>query len=125
MELTERTLRRHAVEEIEIRDENVKDEVVEEDEARVSICVPPKNALLANRFRESPVPKDEEEDDEKEEVWPPFMLPLLLSLRLRELERETAAGSRARPGLRIDLEESFIEDEEDETRECRIAKNNI
>lgn len=41
--------------------------------------------------------------------WLPLMLPLALSLRLREVGRESG-GSRAWLGLRMDLE-SFIEDE--------------
>lgn len=40
------------------------------------------------------------------------MLPLVLSLRLREEEREIWEGSLARPGLRMDLEESFMDEEE-------------
>ncbi|OVA00011.1 hypothetical protein BVC80_8595g20 [Macleaya cordata] len=54
-------------------------EVEEEEEGRVSICIPPRNALLlmrcrsepfrtsalANRFWESPGPKEEEEDQQK------------------------------------------------------------
>lgn len=73
-----RSQRRHIFEDIEIKDEKMGEE-----EARVSICVPPKNALLlmrcrsdpvkmaalANRFWESPAPKDEngEKDDRNEE----------------------------------------------------------
>uniref|UniRef100_A0A5B7B824 Uncharacterized protein n=1 Tax=Davidia involucrata TaxID=16924 RepID=A0A5B7B824_DAVIN len=83
----ETTFRRHAVEELEIRDDNsCQVKADEEDEARVSICIPPKNALLlmrcrsdpmrmsalANRFWESPAPpkyeeEDEEEDDDEED----------------------------------------------------------
>lgn len=43
------------------------------------------------------------------------MLRLFLSLRLTDFEREICGGSRtepARPGLRIDFEEIFMEDEE-------------
>ncbi|XP_028755539.1 histone-lysine N-methyltransferase SETD1B [Neltuma alba] len=74
----ERSRRRHVLEDIEIDVEKKNEE--EEDKARVSICIPPKNALLlmrcrsdpvkmaalANRFWESPAPKDEEveQDDE-------------------------------------------------------------
>lgn len=46
---------------------------------------------------------------------PPLMLRLFLSLRLWEFERESGGGSRAAPalaGLRIDLDEIFIEDED-------------
>ncbi|KAA8523946.1 hypothetical protein F0562_010369 [Nyssa sinensis] len=84
-ELAERSLRRHAMEEVEIRDEKcevLKDEETVEEEARVSICIPPKNALLlmrcrsdpmrmaalANRFLESPAPKDEDDAHEEEQV---------------------------------------------------------
>lgn len=80
-ERTERSIsrRRQVFEGIEIKEET-KD-VVEEEEARVSICIPPKNALLlmrcrsdpvkmaalANRFWESPAPKDEEDGDGDED----------------------------------------------------------
>lgn len=40
------------------------------------------------------------------------MLPLLLSLLLRDEDREIWDGSLARPGLRMDLEEIFIDEEE-------------
>ncbi|XP_059661477.1 uncharacterized protein LOC132307672 [Cornus florida] len=84
-EFSERNSRRyHVMDEIEIRDEKCESNgggIVEEDEARVSICVPPKNALLlmrcrsdpmrisalSNRFWESPLPKDEEEEEEEED----------------------------------------------------------
>ncbi|KAE8707819.1 GroES-like zinc-binding alcohol dehydrogenase family protein [Hibiscus syriacus] len=73
--------RRHVFEDIEINDfvtDNIGDD---EDEARASICVPPKNALLlkrcrsdpvkmaglANKFWETPLPKDEHEEDEAAE----------------------------------------------------------
>ncbi|XP_028792962.1 uncharacterized protein LOC114748680 [Neltuma alba] len=67
--------RRHVLEDIDI-DEVKKDEFVgEEEKARMSICIPPKNALLlmrcrsdpvkmaalANRFWESPAQKDEDQ----------------------------------------------------------------
>ncbi|KAL4555081.1 hypothetical protein LXL04_037692 [Taraxacum kok-saghyz] len=44
---------------------------------------------------------------------PPLMLRLFLSFRLREFEREIGGGSRARAGLRIDLDEIFMEDDEE------------
>lgn len=75
--------RRHVLDDIEIKLEEgeVKDEAVGGEEARVSICIPPKNALLlmrcrsdpmrmaalANRFWESPLPKEEEDDNEDED----------------------------------------------------------
>ncbi|KAI4333623.1 hypothetical protein L6164_018406 [Bauhinia variegata] len=74
----ERSHRRHVFEDIDINIEKSNEEFngEEEDKARVSICIPPKNALLlmrcrsdpvkmaalANRFFESPAPKDEDED---------------------------------------------------------------
>ncbi|KAK4255849.1 hypothetical protein QN277_008790 [Acacia crassicarpa] len=76
----QRSRRRHVFEDIEIDME--KNDEEEEDKARVSICIPPKNALLlmrcrsdpvkmaalANRFWESPASKDEvEQDDELQE----------------------------------------------------------
>lgn len=56
------------------------------------------------------------------EAWPPLMLPLVRSLRLREVEREVG-GSRTRPGLRMDLEESFMEEEE--RREVKQMKSSL
>ncbi|KAL4568231.1 hypothetical protein LXL04_023838 [Taraxacum kok-saghyz] len=44
---------------------------------------------------------------------PPLMLRLFLSFRLREFEREIGGGSRARAGLRIDLDEFFMDDDEE------------
>ncbi|KAK7401792.1 hypothetical protein VNO78_13565 [Psophocarpus tetragonolobus] len=93
-ETNERSLsqRRHVFEDIDVdlvvgeEEEKKHDDVVgeEEEKARVSICIPPKNALLlmrcrsdpvkmaalANRFWESPVHKDkcqEQEEDHDEE----------------------------------------------------------
>lgn len=83
-----RSSRRHVFEDIEIKDDDtieVKGE--EEEKARLSICIPPKNALLlmrcrsdpmkmanlTNRFWESPAPQhhdhdhEDEDDDEDEE----------------------------------------------------------
>lgn len=68
------------IDELEIENAQCQDKN-EEEEARVSICIPPKNALLlmrcrsdpvkmaalANRFWESPMPPDEDEQGEKEE----------------------------------------------------------
>ena len=45
------------------------------------------------------------------EAWPPLMLLLVQSLRPREVEREVG-GSRSQPGMSMDLEESFMEEEE-------------
>ncbi|KAL7184508.1 hypothetical protein ACSBR2_026633 [Camellia fascicularis] len=57
--------------------------------------------------------------------WPPLRLPFVLSRRLREVERETSA-SRARPGLRIDLEEIFMDgEEEEERREMKQMKSSL
>ncbi|KAF8409173.1 hypothetical protein HHK36_005247 [Tetracentron sinense] len=69
--------------EIEIDDEKgeVKEDKEEDEEARVSICIPPRNALLlmrcrseplrmsslANRFWDSPVPREDPDDDEGDE----------------------------------------------------------
>ncbi|KAG6755148.1 hypothetical protein POTOM_040964 [Populus tomentosa] len=81
-----RSYRRHVFEDIEFKEE--KGHVFEggnaglqEEEARVSICIPPKNALLlmrcrsdpvkmaalANKFWESPAPQDEEDEEEDNE----------------------------------------------------------
>lgn len=78
-----RSSRRHVFEDIEFNDEIVEMEsgVANEEKGRVSICIPPKNALLlmrcrsdplkmadlTNRFREAPVVKDEHYEDEDEE----------------------------------------------------------
>ncbi|MBA0752237.1 hypothetical protein Gogos_001091, partial [Gossypium gossypioides] len=76
--------RRHVFEDIEINDfanENKGDDDDDEAAARVSICIPPKNALLlmrcrsdpvkmaalANKFWETPVPKDEHDDEGEED----------------------------------------------------------
>ncbi|KDP45853.1 hypothetical protein JCGZ_15297 [Jatropha curcas] len=47
-----RSYRRHIFEEIEFKEENAS---LQEEEARVSICIPPKNALLLMRCRSDPV----------------------------------------------------------------------
>ncbi|XVF78650.1 hypothetical protein PTKIN_Ptkin14bG0152100 [Pterospermum kingtungense] len=71
--------RRHVFENIEISDLGVEHLGDEDEEGRVSVCIPPKNALLlmrcrsdpvkmaalANKFWENPVPKDEEEEEEE------------------------------------------------------------
>lgn len=77
---TMRSSRRHVFEDIEFKDEIVE---MESGGGRVSVCIPPKNALLlmrcrsdplkmadlTNRFRESPVLKHyDEEEDEQEDV---------------------------------------------------------
>lgn len=70
--------RRHVFEGLDFKEEN---EVVEVEKSRISICIPPKNALLlmrsrsdpvrmaelAKRFCDSPASKVEEEDEEEEE----------------------------------------------------------
>lgn len=74
-----RSYRRHVFEEIEFKEEKYGEgnENMQGEEARVSICIPPKNALLlmrcrsdpvkmaalANKFWEAPVPNDEDEED--------------------------------------------------------------
>ncbi|OIT00361.1 PREDICTED: uncharacterized protein LOC109228892 [Nicotiana attenuata] len=81
---TMRSSRRHVFEDIEFKDENIveMERGHNEEKGRVSICIPPKNALLlmrcrsdpmkmaalTNRFRESsPVPEDEYYDEEQVE----------------------------------------------------------
>ncbi|XP_055824197.1 uncharacterized protein LOC129892639 [Solanum dulcamara] len=80
---TMRSSRRHVFEDIEFNDDIVEMERGggNEEKGRVSICIPPKNALLlmrcrsdplkmadlTNRFRVSPVLKDEHYDEEDEE----------------------------------------------------------
>lgn len=57
------------------------------------------------------------------EAWPFLMLPLVLSLRLSDVEREIG-GSRARPGLKIeDFDEIFMEEEE--RREVKQMKSSL
>lgn len=58
------------------------------------------------------------------EAWPPLRLPLFLRRRLREEEREIWDESLARPGLRIDLEDSFME-EDDERRDVKQMKSSL
>ena len=80
-ESVRRKSRREIFEGIEIKEERIEEE--DQEEGRVSICVPPKNALLlmrcrsdpvkmaalANRFWESPVhDKDEDKDEDNENV---------------------------------------------------------
>lgn len=57
------------------------------------------------------------------EAWPPFKLPLFLSLLLSEVDREICAESLARPGLKIDFEGSFMEDED--RREVKQMKSSL
>ncbi|KAJ6423669.1 hypothetical protein OIU84_024611 [Salix udensis] len=75
-----RSYRRHVYEEIEFKDEKFggNEGFQEEEEARVNICIPPKNALLlmrcrsdpvkmaalSNKFWEAPAPQDEEDEGE-------------------------------------------------------------
>uniref|UniRef100_A0A6N2NAT4 Uncharacterized protein n=1 Tax=Salix viminalis TaxID=40686 RepID=A0A6N2NAT4_SALVM len=82
-ERDERSYRRHVFEDIEIKDEKFEggNAGLQEEEASVSICIPPKNALLlmrcrsdpvkmaalANKFWESPAPRDEEDEEEDNE----------------------------------------------------------
>ncbi|XP_044509062.1 uncharacterized protein LOC123227962 [Mangifera indica] len=77
-DMPRRSQRRHVFEDIVIEDEKLEDKnEILEDEARVRICVPPKNALLLMRCRSDPVkmaalanrlwecpPQDEAEDEE-------------------------------------------------------------
>lgn len=62
------------------------------------------------------------------EAWPApvlLRLPLLLSRRLREEDREICEeGSLARPGLRMDLEDEIFM-EEDERREVKQMKSSL
>ncbi|KAJ6979680.1 hypothetical protein NC653_027737 [Populus alba x Populus x berolinensis] len=81
-----RSYRRHVFEDIEFKEEEGHvfeggNAGLQEEEARVSICIPPKNALLlmrcrsdpvkmaalANKFWESPAPQDEEDEEEDNE----------------------------------------------------------
>ena len=55
------------------------------------------------------------------EAWPPLMLPLFLSLLLTEVDSED--GSLLRLGLRIHLEESFMD--EDDKREVKQMKSSL
>lgn len=58
------------------------------------------------------------------EAWPPFKLPLFLSLLLREVDSEICEESLPRPGLKIDFEGSFMEDEED-NREAKQMNSSL
>lgn len=57
------------------------------------------------------------------EAWPPLMLPLLLSLLLREEVRAICDGSLALPELSMDLEEVFIEEED--KREAKQTNSSL
>ncbi|KAL3323287.1 hypothetical protein AABB24_040416 [Solanum stoloniferum] len=75
-----RSSRRHVFEGIEFKDHDDESVEMKEEKARVSICIPPKNALLlmrcrsdpmkmadiTNRFWESPARKETNEEDNKE-----------------------------------------------------------
>ncbi|KAK6774749.1 hypothetical protein RDI58_029988 [Solanum bulbocastanum] len=75
-----RSSRRHVFEGIEFKDHDDESVEMKEEKARVSICIPPKNALLlmrcrsdpmkmadiTNRFWESPARKETNEEDKKE-----------------------------------------------------------
>ena len=75
--------RRHVLDDIEFKleEDEAKDGIVDGEEARVSICIPPKNALLlmrcrsdpmrmaalTNKFWEPPLPPEEEDDEDENE----------------------------------------------------------
>ncbi|XP_057465806.1 uncharacterized protein LOC130755449 [Actinidia eriantha] len=130
----ERSLRRHVGEEREIDYEKCEEGgvVVKEEEARVSICIPPKNALLlmrcksdpmrvsalANRFWESADPKDDDddEDDEKEEVE---------NGDHEDEEHENLEGEVLKTNKDVEVTEKLVaikatEDEEDENPEADL-----
>ncbi|MCD9642090.1 hypothetical protein HAX54_028725 [Datura stramonium] len=80
MQSTMRSSRRHVFEGIEFKDHECVE--MKEEKARVSICIPPKNALLlmrcrsdpmkmadiTNRFWESPTRKETDEEEDKKEI---------------------------------------------------------
>ncbi|KAG5569175.1 hypothetical protein H5410_058941 [Solanum commersonii] len=80
MQSTMRSSRRHVFEGIEFKDHDDGSVEMKEEKARVSICIPPKNALLlmrcrsdpmkmadiTNRFWESPAREETNEEDKKE-----------------------------------------------------------
>ncbi|PSR95702.1 RING finger protein [Actinidia chinensis var. chinensis] len=130
----ERSLRRHVGEEREIDYEKCEEGgvVVKEEEARVSICIPPKNALLlmrcksdpmrvsalANRFWESADPKDDDDDeeDEKEEVE---------NGDHEDEEHENLEGEVLKTNKDVEVTEKLFaikatEDEEDENPEADL-----
>ncbi|KAJ9182942.1 hypothetical protein P3X46_006872 [Hevea brasiliensis] len=79
-----RSYMRHVFEEIDFKEEKHGEgnEGMQEEEARLSICIPPKNALLlmrcrsdpvrmaalANKFWEPPVPNDEDDEDGEDDI---------------------------------------------------------
>ncbi|KAM7492558.1 hypothetical protein LguiA_035479 [Lonicera macranthoides] len=126
-----RNSRRHVFDELEINEgvsEVMEDEVVgKQEEARVSVSVPPKNALLlmrcrsdpnkmaalANRFWESPVveDEDEEEDGDKDVIYED-----------REKAREGGGGGGVKDDVEMEEKDGFVRhvNEEQQSSEAEI-----
>ncbi|XP_057474001.1 uncharacterized protein LOC130762348 [Actinidia eriantha] len=139
----ERSLRRHVGEEREIDYEKCEEGgvVVKEEEARVSICIPPKNALLLMRCKSDPMRvstlanrevlktnkdvevtqelvaievTEEEVEEEEEEEDPKADLHLLVEVKDFEAEEKESLEEE------LDLNVEFQEDEENQEQDVKI-----
>ncbi|XP_022941617.1 glutamic acid-rich protein-like [Cucurbita moschata] len=136
--------RRHVFEGLDFKEEK---EVVQEEESRISICIPPKNALLlmrcrsdpvkmaelAKRFCESPVPKLEEEDEEENDEENsnqneaqkgtplPVLMPLTVTLIKEEEEEETKVELNSKLKNEEEMIEESVSDAEEEEEEANVV----
>ncbi|XP_038688566.1 uncharacterized protein LOC119987715 [Tripterygium wilfordii] len=147
-----RSQRRHVFEEIEFKEEmfegkNMKSE--EEEEGRVSICIPPKNALLlmrcrsdpvkiaalANKFWEPPEVKEEEKEEEdvkeaeQEKAGEVGKLNLELERECKE-SRESEGCEKLGSSISVDDEEGDEQEQENpeggkEIREAAVEEMNF
>ncbi|KAF3442458.1 hypothetical protein FNV43_RR16374 [Rhamnella rubrinervis] len=115
--------RRQVFEGIEIKEETK--EVLEEEEARVSVCIPPKNALLlmrcrsdpvkmaalASRFWESPAPKDEDDGDGDEDE----------GHREKEAAKENLDDEAQVKVKLVDSELPYIEEHEEPQQQANLV----
>ncbi|PSS05839.1 hypothetical protein CEY00_Acc19108 [Actinidia chinensis var. chinensis] len=134
-EARERRFERRLGEQIGIGDENFEANggVCEEDEERVSICIPPKNALLlmrcrsdpirvsalANRFWESPPECEDEEEDEDEGVYSQVVNGDLKIMEERDVE---ACENLVSEGTEEETEEPELETEDPEVEENLVME---
>lgn len=139
-DMPRRSQRRHVFEDIVIEGDKCeqKNEILEEDEARVSICIPPKNALLlmrcrsdpvkmaalANRFWECPPPQDEAENEneeaQEEHAGEENQHDRQMKVE-QEMEQKQEASSEKLGSHQI-FEENKIPDAESETEEGKEEK---
>ncbi|KDO58522.1 hypothetical protein CISIN_1g041472mg [Citrus sinensis] len=144
-DMPRRSQRRHVFEDIviegdkcelknEIFGEEKEKEEEEQEEGRVSICIPPKNALLlmrcrsdpvkmaalANRFWECPPPQEDEaaENEEEEEAEEEVRKTIIEEARIPEAEAEQEAELEAQAQVEAESEGvSEVVQEEEEVEE--------